>query len=96
MKNQPSLPLRTGLKSGDIDGDLCYISRNSLVASCALKGWPQNSYRTAECVGNNAQRSLIECLKDKSKEENWYTAFPGCTSNQQCYDTRPGYTEPVR
>lgn len=96
MKNHHGLQTHTGLKSGDIYGDMCYISRNSLVTQCALKGWPQNSYRTEYCVGNNAERDLKACLHDQSKEPEWYKAFPECTSNQQCYDTRPAYTAPKR
>jgi len=96
MKNHHGMQIHTSLKSGDLYGDMCYFSRNSAVMSCALKGWPQNSYRTEHCVGNNIERELKNCLFTRSKEPNWYQAFPECTSNQQCYDNRPAYTAPTR
>jgi len=93
MKIQQGLLLKSCLRAGDNTTDKCWAARNVRSVICELAGWPQNNTTLAYCAGKNSERELKACLY-ATREPYWFEDFPGCTSDQQCFDTRPAYTTP--
>jgi hypothetical protein len=81
------LAVRTDTHSGNSESNLCYLRRNLISLDCSIVNWPQNSPDYPECTGNRNEQSLKSCLHG-SGEPDWWKPFPGCTSSEQCYETR--------
>lgn len=93
MTTQQGFLLKSGLQAGSDASDKCWAARNVRSVICEIARWPQHSEAFAYCAGKNSERELKECLS-QTYAPNWFEDFPGCTSDKQCYDTRPAYTKP--
>jgi hypothetical protein len=82
-----AIPARTALQAGNRNSDYCYVKRNTVSFECAFKGWPQKDPVCWRCAGNNNESELKWCLY-YAGEPDWWKPFRGCTSSQQCFDTR--------
>lgn len=85
------LNVRTHTCAGNIRTDMCYFLRNMRSLECNSVGWPQNDPVHPECAGKNNEIDLKECLHNAG-EPDWWKSFEGCTSADQCWQTRPQRT----